>query len=213
MRAGGVPFGSAATSDVLVYRSIQKDALALHEPAWAQISPSAKELVQGLLEKDPRKRYTLQQALDHPWVRRESAPDAPLDKGLLISIMSFQAQNKFRKKALELVASTLSAADVATLCSNFAKMDKDNSGYLTYDEVQSALDEASLSTSPIAVLTVLRNLDANGDGNVSWQEFLSVAAEQQIINYHSNVRSCCTSLLPFLLHINLSCRAGFPVLT
>lgn len=191
--AGGVPFGSAASTEAQVYKAIQKEPLALHGPAWAQISPSAKELVQGLLEKDPRKRYTLQQALDHPWVRGESAPDAPLDKGLLTSIMSFQAQNKFRKKALELVASTLSAADVATLRSTFAKMDKDNSGFLTYGEVQSALKDAGFATSSEAVLAALQNMDTNGDGKVSWQEFLAATAERQLINYQNNV-SAATKL-------------------
>ena len=74
------------------------------------------QLVTGLLEKDPAKRYTLEQALAHPWVRGDAAPSTPLASGLLTSLLAFNARNKFRKMAMELVASTMSAAAVAELC-------------------------------------------------------------------------------------------------
>jgi serine/threonine protein kinase len=37
-------------------------------PDGLEISPEAKHLIQHLLEKDPQKRYTAEQALAHPWV-------------------------------------------------------------------------------------------------------------------------------------------------
>ncbi|MCJ1449705.1 hypothetical protein MMC28_000033 [Mycoblastus sanguinarius] len=51
-------------------------------PWWDEISKSAQDLVSHLLTVDPDKRYTIQQFLDHPWIRetREetyAAADAP----------------------------------------------------------------------------------------------------------------------------------------
>jgi hypothetical protein len=240
-----VPFGAAAESEQQVYTAIQKEPLTLQGAAWGAISPSAKELVRGLLEKDPSKRYTLEQvrrgpgregggggaevcsggggielnraksatqacwtlnrpspspapplpplarpqALAHPWVRGESAPDMPLDRSLLQSITTFQANNRFKKKALELVASTLSAADVTTLRAAFVKMDKDGSGTLSPSEVEAALREAGLASNKEAVLAAVRGMDSNGDGKVSWQEFLAATAQRQLINYQNNVRA------------------------
>ena len=51
-------------------------------PWWDDISKSAQDLVSHLLTVDPEKRYTIQQFLNHPWIRetREettAAADAP----------------------------------------------------------------------------------------------------------------------------------------
>ena len=51
-------------------------------PWWDDISKSAQDLVSHLLTVDPDKRYTIQQFLDHPWIRQSNeethaAADAP----------------------------------------------------------------------------------------------------------------------------------------
>ncbi len=51
-------------------------------PWWDDISKSAQDLVSHLLTVDPEKRYTIQQFLNHPWIREAdeetyAAADAP----------------------------------------------------------------------------------------------------------------------------------------
>ena len=38
-------------------------------PYWDAISDSAKDFIRHLMELDPKKRFTCQQAIDHPWYR------------------------------------------------------------------------------------------------------------------------------------------------
>ena len=58
-----------------------KKKFALRFPRWAMnISNSAKDLLQKLLNIDPKSRITAQQALTHPWVQGKSA-----SKGFLAS--------------------------------------------------------------------------------------------------------------------------------
>ena len=58
-----------------------KKKFALRFPRWAMnISNSAKDLLQKLLDIDPKTRLTAQQALAHPWVQGKSA-----SKGYLAS--------------------------------------------------------------------------------------------------------------------------------
>jgi len=47
------------------------------EPCWNDISPSAKHLIQGLLQHDPSSRLTLEGALLHPWLSVDDADMAP----------------------------------------------------------------------------------------------------------------------------------------
>mmetsp|Transcript_46213 Transcript_46213/g.51537 ORF Transcript_46213/g.51537 Transcript_46213/m.51537 type:complete len:403 (-) Transcript_46213:141-1349(-) len=51
----------------------------LRFPRWAKnLSPSAKDLLSHLLDVNPSRRYTAEQALDHPWVTGKAAPKGNL---------------------------------------------------------------------------------------------------------------------------------------
>lgn len=46
----------------------------LRFPRWAKdLSPSARDLLSKLLHIDPNKRYTAEQAMEHPWVKGVTA--------------------------------------------------------------------------------------------------------------------------------------------
>jgi len=53
-------------NNAVLYEKIRK--VEYGWPENAEISPEAKHLIQHLIEKDPSKRYTAEQALLHPWV-------------------------------------------------------------------------------------------------------------------------------------------------
>ena len=51
-----------------------RSRFTLRFPRWAKdLSPSAKDLLGSLLNIDHGRRYTAEQAMDHPWVRGETA--------------------------------------------------------------------------------------------------------------------------------------------
>lgn len=74
---GCLPFdddSATVPSDDLV-----KAKFVLRFPRWAKnLSASAKNLLSHLLDVNPRTRYTAEQALEHPWVRGETAPKGNL---------------------------------------------------------------------------------------------------------------------------------------
>ena len=43
-------------------------ALDFSDPLWASVSPLVKELIQGLLQPNPKQRWTVAQACDHAWI-------------------------------------------------------------------------------------------------------------------------------------------------
>lgn len=76
---GCLPFdddSATVPSDDLV-----RAKFVLRFPRWAKnLSPSAKDLLSHLLDVNPSRRYTAEQALDHAWVTGKAAP-----KGNLLS--------------------------------------------------------------------------------------------------------------------------------
>lgn len=140
---GEVPFGHTAETESEVYKAIQEQSLHFGS-FWNSITSAARELVSGLLQKDSSKRYTIEEALAHPWVAGVAAVDTPMDRALIQGLMSFNNKNKFKKQALKAVASKLSANDVRTLRDAFHKLDTDNTGFITYSELKVALATAGM---------------------------------------------------------------------
>lgn len=185
MLSGNVPFGQNAETEKEVYKCIQREDLVFDAKQWLGISPLAKQLLTGLLEKDPFKRYTIEQALSHAWVLGESVADVALDRNLLQSMMNFNAKNKFKRAALKLVASSLTSADVQTLRAAFHKIDTDNTGFLTMDEMRQAMMEMGMDATSVQELVI--NMDQDGDNRISWNEFLEATMERIGVQQQTNM--------------------------
>jgi serine/threonine protein kinase len=54
-------------SDANLFEQIKKAEYEFDSPYWDEISDSAKDFIRHLMEKSPLKRFTCQEALDHPW--------------------------------------------------------------------------------------------------------------------------------------------------
>ncbi|OWK02751.1 CAMK1, partial [Cervus elaphus hippelaphus] len=65
-------------NDAKLFEQILKAEYEFDSPYWDDISDSAKDFIRHLMEKDPEKRFTCEQALQHPWI----AGDTALDKNI-----------------------------------------------------------------------------------------------------------------------------------
>lgn len=63
------------------YSNLLEQELDFPEEQWANISDEAKDLVRGLLVKDPNKRLTAEEAMKHRWLTESAIPDFDLDDG------------------------------------------------------------------------------------------------------------------------------------
>ncbi|CDF36810.1 Serine/threonine-protein kinase [Chondrus crispus] len=72
--SGKFPFGGKNESEYY-QRVLSKEAYFPNEE-WSNVSEDAKNLVRGMLCKDPRRRLTAEQCLKHPWMRRSEVIDS-----------------------------------------------------------------------------------------------------------------------------------------
>jgi len=165
--SGTVPFGNGAADENAIFRAIQTEELKFGA-GWASITGAAKELIAGCLEKDPSKRYTVEQALDHPWVSGDAASDRPIDRSIVEALVAFNARNKFKKAAISLVASNLTAKDVQDMRAAFMRIDKDNSGTITHAELVNAMREMGMGDKA-DFRALVESVDVDKDGLVSWE--------------------------------------------
>uniref|UniRef100_A0A9L0IWQ8 Calcium/calmodulin-dependent protein kinase type 1B n=1 Tax=Equus asinus TaxID=9793 RepID=A0A9L0IWQ8_EQUAS len=90
------PYGKAvdvwALGVISYILQILRASYEFDSPFWDDISESAKDFIRHLLERDPQKRFTCQQALQHLWI----SGDAAFDKDILGSV-SEQIQKNFAR--------------------------------------------------------------------------------------------------------------------
>lgn len=68
MVCGQLPFDDKNTARL--YKKILEDDLAISK----LVSPEARDLLKNVLNKDPVKRYSVKQIMEHPWYKGEKLP-------------------------------------------------------------------------------------------------------------------------------------------
>ena len=57
--------------DKELYELVKSSPVKFDQPVWAKLSPSARDLVLRLLDKDPRARLSAKEALEHAWMQAD----------------------------------------------------------------------------------------------------------------------------------------------
>ncbi|KAL8119575.1 calcium-dependent protein kinase-like [Apium graveolens] len=157
-----------------IFDAIQEGEIDFDCEPWPSISKSAKDLVRRMLTRDPRKRITSAQVLEHPWMREGGeASDRPIDSAVLSRMKQFRAMNKLKKLALKVIAESLSEEDIKGLNVMFTNMDTDKSGTITYEELKSGLARLGSKLSEIEVKQLMEAADVDGNGTIDYIEFIT----------------------------------------
>ncbi|CAN7010450.1 unnamed protein product [Brassica rapa subsp. trilocularis] len=169
----GVPPFWAETEQGIFEQVLHGDLDFSSDP-WPSISEGAKDLVQKMLVRDPKRRLTAHQVLCHPWVQIDGvAPDKPLDSAVLSRMKQFSAMNKFKKMALRVIAESLSEEEIAGLKEMFKMIDADNSGQITFEELKVGLKRVGANLKESEILDLMQAADVDNSGTIDYKEFIA----------------------------------------
>ncbi|KAI6687510.1 hypothetical protein NL676_024338 [Syzygium grande] len=174
----GVPPFWAETEKGIFDAILQGDIDFESQP-WPCISPSAKDLVKKMLTKDPKKRITSAQVLEHHWIKEgRDASDKPIDSAVLSRMKQFRAMNKLKKLVVKVIAENLSEEDIQGLKAMFANMDTDKSGTITYEELKTGLARLGSKLTEAEVKQLMEAADVDGNGSIDYIEFITATMDR-----------------------------------
>eukprot|EP01025_Chloroclados_australasicus_P050992 TRINITY_DN592_c0_g1_i5.p1 TRINITY_DN592_c0_g1~~TRINITY_DN592_c0_g1_i5.p1 ORF type:complete len:345 (+),score=62.85 TRINITY_DN592_c0_g1_i5:148-1035(+) len=157
-----------------IFENILKSSLDLESDPWPKISQEAKDCVQQMLMRDPRKRATANQILQHDWMKENGvARDQPLGDAVLGRLKGFAAMNKLKKEALKVIALNLPEEEIAGLKSIFQTIDTDKSGTITVEELREALRSKGQNIPDNELAGIMQNIDVDSNGVIDYEEFLA----------------------------------------
>ncbi|KAJ8533912.1 hypothetical protein K7X08_007236 [Anisodus acutangulus] len=169
-----------AESEQGVAQAILRGAIDFKREPWPSISDSAKNLVRQMLEPDPKLRLTAKQVLEHSWLQNaKKAPNVPLGDMVKSRLKQFALMNRFKRKALRVIADFLSNEEVEDLKEMFRKIDTDNDGIVSVEELKEGLQKVNSQLADSEVKMLIEAIDTNGKGTLDFGEFIAISLHLQ----------------------------------
>ncbi|KAJ3674657.1 hypothetical protein LUZ60_005273 [Juncus effusus] len=186
--SGGPPFW--AETEQGVAKAILKGVIDFERSPWPQISNNAKNLIRGMLEMDPKKRLTAQQVLDHPWLHTARRADSDVNLGDIVRtrLKQFSVMNKFKKKAMRVIADHLSVEEVEVIREIFTFMDTDKIGKISFEQLKTGLQKVGSQLSESEMKLLMEAADVNGDGYLDYGEFVAITIHLQKLSKDEHLR-------------------------
>ncbi|KAI5561287.1 hypothetical protein POPTR_016G117200v4 [Populus trichocarpa] len=169
-----------AESEQGVAQAILRGIIDFKRDPWPNISESAKSLVRQMLEPDPKLRLTARQVIEHPWLQNaKKAPNVPLGDVVKSRLKQFSMMNRFKRKALRVIADFLSIEEVEDIKEMFMKMDTDGDGIVSVEELKTGLRNFGSQLAESEVQMLIEAVDTNEKGKLDYGEFVAVSLHLQ----------------------------------
>jgi len=186
MLSGYSPFAGQKSSEI--FEEVKKGDFDFDKPIWNTISHSAKKLIKRMMEYNPNKRITAEQALADPWFAehyQRKSVNKPLASDALQRLHSFRSGTKFQEAIwVYLVNYFSSKNDMHKLTETFRMLDRNNDGQLGKDEMKAAYVQIMGMSDEVAeheAEKIFNELDYDHDGKINYSEFISAATSRKML--------------------------------
>lgn len=142
---------------------------------YHKLSPLAKDFVTSLLELDPGKRFSAQDALDHPWIKeRHRASEVVLHAGIVDNLRKFAHASQFRRNVLSMMAWSMSAEDRIKLRQLFLSIDHGKVGTIRVNDFKNAFCK-QFNIDVVEAEELFKRVDTDNNQEIEYTEFLAAA--------------------------------------
>eukprot|EP00441_Pelagodinium_beii_P018975 CAMPEP_0197659158 /NCGR_PEP_ID=MMETSP1338-20131121/46409_1 /TAXON_ID=43686 ORGANISM="Pelagodinium beii, Strain RCC1491" /NCGR_SAMPLE_ID=MMETSP1338 /ASSEMBLY_ACC=CAM_ASM_000754 /LENGTH=476 /DNA_ID=CAMNT_0043235939 /DNA_START=57 /DNA_END=1487 /DNA_ORIENTATION=+ len=168
---GYPPFYGETDNEIL--KRVKKAEFEFDPDDWGNVTQDAKDLIKSMLTKNSQKRMSAAETLEHKWMSSNAeVPKGTVSKDLFQKLKKFQSGSKLKKVALTLIAQQLKDEDLQELQLTFKKLDDNQDGTLTMEEIKSGIQAVGTEVTQEMEET-LKNLDTDGSGSIDYTEFLA----------------------------------------
>ena len=159
-----------------------------------EATPAARRFIEAALRKEPRRRSTIAELIEMPWIKdfqqEVSNLDSQRELDLSANIASFAKASTFQSGICSILANLMTKTeDLGELREMFQKWDINNDGNLSHEEIKTNMAEITqlFSLNEPDILDLLHAADTNKDGNISYDEFLTAAFDKHKLVSEENL--------------------------
>eukprot|EP00930_Biecheleria_cincta_P058637 TRINITY_DN44441_c0_g1_i1.p1 TRINITY_DN44441_c0_g1~~TRINITY_DN44441_c0_g1_i1.p1 ORF type:complete len:710 (-),score=127.38 TRINITY_DN44441_c0_g1_i1:214-2343(-) len=142
------------------------------------LSAEANQLLKSMLRKDPARRPTYQELLQHSWFQLDSqVTHAFVPKNVCEELGSYHHETYFKKLMMRVVASKLQPRKIKKLRECFISMDRNGDGQISLEEFQAGLAQHPDLGGEFE--QAFREIDYHSTGYISLDEFVAATLDTQ----------------------------------
>mmetsp|Transcript_39965 Transcript_39965/g.95378 ORF Transcript_39965/g.95378 Transcript_39965/m.95378 type:complete len:798 (+) Transcript_39965:103-2496(+) len=169
---GRAPF--MGRDDRRTYRLILQGNFEFPDARWSNVSQEAKDFVSNLLQVDPSKRLTAEEALAHPWLATTpSETTVELDAEVLSGLKTFTRGNEVKRAVLKALAPVASVEQVGRWADQFEALDESGTGYIKVSDLVARLSQQGHSEGQAESIAQALKLAAGNTQEISYSAFLA----------------------------------------
>ncbi len=189
--SGIPPFNGVTDADIMA--AIKKGKVSFSNKVWNTVSKEAKDFISALLTLDTAKRPTAEQALQHPWLVKQSQIEVSEEqtKECLAHLTSFHKNNTLKTATFSFIGSQLiSRQEKEALAKVFKTLDRNGDGRLSKEEVQEGyMAHYGKLISDEEVNQMFEAVDTDNSGYIDYSEFIVAAINEKKLTSHDKLKA------------------------
>jgi calcium-dependent protein kinase len=159
---------------------IEEGEYSMDGPEWENVSHEAKSFVASLLKYDPDERMLAEEALQSPWLVKNSSakqciPSPKVMDSVQDALVHVDEEPQLKRLAKMVVAHCAPATRLKELRQAFHALDSTGDGTIRYSEFCKAVEPYGITETQLK--EIFAELDQNNTGVVNYTEFLSATLE------------------------------------
>ena len=185
MITGDLPFIGKDDNNKTLYEKIKNgnyDTEILNEK---DCSEEAKDFINKALQKDIKNRLTVDEALNHPWIKKFSINN--LDQSLINEdsiklFIQFSKRPALHKEIFYFFAKISNETDIVDYKNVFNSFDANNKGCLSKEDLKTGLEKNKIDIDEDTLDCIFKGLDFHNSGRISYSEFLAAMVSSKNFN-------------------------------
>lgn len=181
LMTGKPPFNAQSKNEL--FEKIKNQDLPLPKSRNKNhFSENSVDLLSKLTNKNPKERYSANDALKHPWFEILKTENKEyISKEILENLKNFVLPNMFQRSLIKLIVKKLKTEQLEKLKKAFEILDKDNTGYIDSDKLELAFHNLDLPVAKEEISEIMKNCNLNyGLSNrVNYTSFITAAINKK----------------------------------
>jgi calcium-dependent protein kinase len=193
---GYPPFNGASNLDI--YHAIKYSSPSFVGEEWRDVSKEAIDLIVSMLTKNPSKRLSAEQCLNHVWFQKmDELEKEALQKNkvkfnplkALKKMTDFVTENKFKQTVIQFISTQFNLKEEeASLKNLFEQFDNERKGIISKEVFSEVLAKYfGENEAKFFAEKIFSNIDNDGNGEISYNEFISSIIDKKMLEKNNRI--------------------------
>ena len=191
MITGKLPFDEGEEEDnQILYEHIKNKEYNKERLNNVKCSEDVKDFIDKALQKDIKKRMTVEEALNHPWIKKfkiNSLDQSLINNDSIQLFLNFSKKPALQKEIYYFLAKISNENDIAIYKNIFNFFDMNNTGALSKEDLKEGLEKNKIDEETLDI--IFDGLDFHNNGKIYYSEFLAAMVSSKDFNKEEKIIS------------------------